>query len=205
MTLEMTNRLVRWLARLWVGPHYFVPVGGHSWRGALGYVRAALELEEQTRTLGIESAWMITAAGTGGTLAGLMAGSYLLGSSLRPLGIDVGGLWRGFPRSVAHLASEVCARLGNPHTFIPDDVPLREGIYVGERYGVPSDMGNAAVRRLAQLEGIILDPIYTGKAFAGMIDLMAKGDLGHDEPVIFLHTGGVPALFAHPEVTGRKE
>jgi 1-aminocyclopropane-1-carboxylate deaminase/D-cysteine desulfhydrase-like pyridoxal-dependent ACC family enzyme len=185
------------LARLRVGRHYFIPVGGHSWRGCLGYVRAAFELDEQARGLGLEASWLLLAAGTGGTLAGLLAGLRLCGSSLRPLAIDVGRLWKGFPDSIAHMAGELCARLGQPHSFGADEVPLIEGAYVGRRYGVPSRDGVAAVQRLARLEGIALDPIYTGKAFAGLLDLAGRGQLGEDEPIIFLHTGGLPSLFAH--------
>jgi D-cysteine desulfhydrase len=197
MTLETANRLVRWLARLRMGRHYFIPVGGHSWRGCLGYVRAAFELDAQARGLGLEECWLLLAAGTGGTLAGLLAGLRLCGSSLRPLAIDVGRLWKRFPDSIARMAGELCTRLGQPRAFGADDVPLIEDTYVGARYGVPSRDGVAAVGRLARLEGIALDPIYTGKAFAGLLDLAGRGQLGEDEPIIFLHTGGLPGLFAH--------
>lgn len=196
MTLETTTRLVRLLARLRLGSHYFIPVGGHSWRGGLGYVAAALEIHEQAAALGISDAWLVTAAGTGGTLAGLWAGLDLLGSPLRPLGIDVGKLWKDFPASIAGLASEISRHLGGDRLFTAAQVPLVEGSYVGERYGVPSGEGRAAIGRLARAEGILLDPIYTAKAFAGMLDLAARGRLGRDEPLIFLHTGGLPALFA---------
>ncbi len=196
LTLETTIRLVRLIAWLRIGPHYFIPVGGHSWRGCLGYVRAASELDEQARNLGIGDAHVVMAAGSGGTLAGMITGLHLIGSSLRPLGIDVGRLWKNFPISIARLASELSARLNQPHTFTPDEIPLIENTYVGSRYAVPSEQGVAAIRRLAQSEGIILDPVYTGKAFAGLIDLVERGQLGRDVPIIFLHTGGLPALFA---------
>ena len=193
-SLETTIRLARLLARLRVGPHYFIPVGGHTWLGALGYVRAAVEIDEQARGLGCGDAWLVVAAGSGGTLAGLLAGLHLVGSRLRPLGIDVGKLWKAFPAAVAHLATEVCARLGEPHAFAPGDVPLVEGTYVGEAYGRPSEAGNAALERLARAEGIFLDPVYTAKAFAGLLGETARFAPG--EPVVFLHTGGLPALFA---------
>jgi D-cysteine desulfhydrase len=196
MTLETAIRLVRLIAWARLGPHYFIPVGGHAWRGCLGYVRAALELDAQARELGMADAHVVMAAGSGGTLAGMLAGLHLIGSSLRPLGIDVGCLWKNFPISIARLASELCMRLNQPHTFSPAEIPLLESTYVGERYAVPSEQGDAAIRRLAQSEGIILDPVYTGKAFAGMIDLSERGQLGSDEPIVFLHTGGLPALFA---------
>jgi D-cysteine desulfhydrase family pyridoxal phosphate-dependent enzyme len=196
LTLETTNRLVRFLAWLRLGRHFFIPVGGYSWRGCLGYVRAALEIELQARALGIEKAHLVLAAGTGGTLAGLLAGLTLMDSSLSLLGIDVGKLWKGFPTSLARLTAEICRRLGAKRVFKPGEIPLLEWIYAQPKYGVPSPSGQDAIQRLARTEGILLDPIYTGKAFAGMLDLVEKGELGSDEPIIFLHTGGLPALFA---------
>jgi 1-aminocyclopropane-1-carboxylate deaminase/D-cysteine desulfhydrase-like pyridoxal-dependent ACC family enzyme len=94
---------------------HFIPVGGHSWRGCLGYVRAAVELDVQTDTPEFDNAFVLMAAGSGGTLAGMIAGLHCLGSSLRPLGIDVGRLWKNFPSSIARLASELCDQLNQPH------------------------------------------------------------------------------------------
>lgn len=196
MTLETSNRLVHLLAWLLVGRHYFIPVGGYSWRGCLGYVRAAVEIETQARALGIENAYLVLPAGTGGTLAGLLAGLTLMKSSLCLLGIDVGKLWKGFPVSLARLTGEICERLGEKRIFEPDQIPLLEEIYTLPKYGVPSPRGEDAIRRLARTEGILLDPVYTGKAFDGLLNLVAKGELGSNEPIIFLHTGGLPALFA---------
>jgi D-cysteine desulfhydrase family pyridoxal phosphate-dependent enzyme len=194
--MERANRLVRLLARLRVGAHYFIPVGGHSWRGCLGYARAGLEIHEQARSRDISNAWVVTAAGTGGTLAGLMAGLRLAESPLRVLGLDIGRLWTDFPETVARVASETCARLGTPVDFAPERVPLIEETYVGEAYGTPSEEGVAAIHRLAATEGLLLDPVYTAKAFAGLLELVQRGQLGRDEPIVFVHTGGLPALFA---------
>jgi 1-aminocyclopropane-1-carboxylate deaminase/D-cysteine desulfhydrase-like pyridoxal-dependent ACC family enzyme len=196
MTIESTNRLVRLLAWLLVGRHTFIPVGGYSWRGGLGYVRAALEIETQARALGIEKAYLVLAAGTGGTLAGLLAGLTLMDSSLSLLGIDIGKLWKGFPASLARLATEICKHLGAKRVFKPGEIPLLEEIYSIPKYGVSSSSGQNAIMKLARAEGILLDPVYTGKAFAGMLDLIEEGKLGSNEPIIFLHTGGLPALFA---------
>lgn len=196
MTLETTNKLVHFLASLRLGRHYFIPVGGHSWRGCLGYVRAAIEIDSQARALGIENARLVLAAGTGGTLAGLLAGLTLIDSSLCLLGIDVGKLWKGFPVSLARLAGEICEHLGTKHAFEPGTIPLLEEIYSAPKYGVPSSECQEAIKLFARTEGILLDPVYTGKAFAGMLDLIEKGELGSNEPIIFLHTGGLPALFA---------
>lgn len=198
-TIEANTRLVRLVALALVGRHYFIPVGGHNWLGCLGYVRAALELDEQVRLLGLEKAHLLLAAGSGGTLAGLMAGLTLCCSGIQPLGIDVGKLWKAFPVSIASLATEICARLGEPHRFTPRQVPLIEETYVGSHYGFPSAEGQSALKRLARAEGILLDPVYTAKAFAGMLAEIDKGSLGKNDPVIFLHTGGLPALFAFPD------
>jgi len=198
MTLAASVRLARLVALALAGRHYFIPVGGHNWLGCLGYVRAALELDEQVRALGLDNPHLVLAAGSGGTLSGLIAGLTLGRSGIQPLGIDVGKLWKAFPASVASLATEICTRLGEPHQFSPQEVPLIEGAYVGRRYGFPSAGGQSALKRLARLEGILLDPVYTAKAFAGMLDEIEKGNLGQNDPVIFLHTGGLPALFAFP-------
>ena len=196
MTLEVTNRLVHLLAWLRLGQHYFIPVGGYSWRGCLGYVRAAIEIESQIRTLGLENARLVLAVGTGGTLAGLLAGLTLMDSSLSLLGIDIGKLWKGFPVSLARLTGEICGHLGIKRIFESEDIPLLEEIYAFPKYGVPAPGGWDAIWQLAHTEGILLDPVYTGKAFAGLLDLAKKGRLGSNDPIIFLHTGGLPALFA---------
>jgi 1-aminocyclopropane-1-carboxylate deaminase/D-cysteine desulfhydrase-like pyridoxal-dependent ACC family enzyme len=196
MTIERSNWLVRLLATALVGPHYFIPVGGHTWRGGLGYVRGAFELVEQLGALGLSDARVICAAGTGGTLAGLMAGLALAQVPASVLGIDVGRLWRNFPHSVATLASELCFQLGGTPRFRAQDVPLIENRYVGRGYAIPDPLAMQAIGRLAQLEGVVLDPVYTGKAFAGMLNLAERGELGRATPLVFVHTGGAPALFA---------
>ncbi len=199
MTLEATNRLVRLLSWLVVGPSYFVPVGGHAPLGCVGYVLAALEIHTQVQARGLENVTVVTAAGTGGTLAGLLAGFALLDSPVRVLALDVGKLWKSFSASLARLSGEICALLGEAHSFAPADIPLLLDRYVGAAYGVPSPAGNAAVRRLAECEGVFLDPIDTGKAMAGLLDLVGHGYWKRSDTVIFLHTGGVPGLFAFPE------
>lgn len=196
MSIETTIRLVRLVSVCMLGRSYFIPVGGHNALGGLGYVRAALEIDEQARAAGIAQAHLILAAGSGGTLSGLMAGLALCGSQLKLLGIDVGKLWKGFPASIASLANEIGSQLGQPLSFTAQQVPLIESTYVGPIYGSPSEQGNIAMRTLAQLEGLLLDPVYTAKAFAGLLGEHAKGHLGQRTPLIFLHSGGLPALFA---------
>ncbi len=196
MTLKAANRLVGLVAWMWLGQHYFIPVGGHSWLGCLGYVRAALEIHQQASEMGIENAHLVVATGTGGTLAGLLAGLSMVDSPLRLFGIDIGKLWKGFSTSLARLTTEICHRLGEKRSFHADEIPLLEDVYFAPKYGSPSQECLKAIRKLARLEGVLLDPVYTGKAFAGLLDLVEKGKLGQEEPIIFLHTGGLPALFA---------
>ncbi|MDX1435525.1 MAG: D-cysteine desulfhydrase family protein [Anaerolineales bacterium] len=204
MRLETANRLVRWLSRLMVGSGYFIPAGGHSWLGCAGYAAAARETDQQARERGIEDALLALAVGTGGTLAGLMVGLKAENSRLDLLGIDVGKLWRSFPESISRVANGLGSRLELTHRFTPPNVPILEGTYVGERYGLPSEAGKAAQKRLARMEGILLDPVYSAKAFAGLLDLIERSALQANQPVIFLHTGGLPGIFAFNHVAWDK-
>lgn len=201
MTLEQSVRLVRLVARLtpscWGKRLYFMPVGGHTPLGCLGYVLAAMEVEEQLRERGIEQTTMVTAVGTGGTLAGLLAGFHLLNSKHKLLGIDVGKLWRAFPASIASLASEICGLLGQRREFTAADVPIIERTYVGQAYARPTPESQEAIRLAARQEGLVLDPVYSSKAMAGLMDLVKQGRWKAGEQVVFLHTGGMPALWAH--------
>lgn len=203
MSIEATNRLVHLLSWVLVGSSYFIPVGGHTALGCLGYVLGAAEIQAQVEALGLEDVTVVTAVGTGGTLAGLVAGFALLDSPVHVLGIDVGKLWQGFPSSIARLTGEICALLGERRSFVAGEIPLIADRYVGQAYGIPSPEGNAALRRTAECEGIFLDPVYTGKAMGGLFDLIAKGNLKSARNVIFLHTGGIPGLFAFPEIVDK--
>ncbi len=199
MTLETTNRLVRLVSWPLTGIRtFFIPVGGHSIIGCLGYVEAACEIIEQLKIIGLEQekVTIVMAAGTGGTLAGLLAGFTILQSPIKLLGIDIGNLWRGFPESIARLSIELCRSLGTDFRFEPKDIPIIENTYVGKAYAHPSEIGRQAMYKLAKTEGIILDPVYTGKALAGLIDLVNKRFFDKDDHVIFLHSGGFPALGA---------
>jgi D-cysteine desulfhydrase family pyridoxal phosphate-dependent enzyme len=199
MSLETVIRLVKVAALPLAGRSaYYIPGGGHNVVGCLGYVKCALELHEQMAGAGLldRPATLVTACGTGGTLAGLMAGLAVLDSPVQLLGIDVGKLWKGFPASIARLASDICATLGSPRRFEAAAVPLIEGRYVGPGYARVTVEAEQAARMTAELEGIVLDPIYTGKAMAGLLDLVRSGRFAAGERVIFLHTGGEPGLWA---------
>jgi 1-aminocyclopropane-1-carboxylate deaminase/D-cysteine desulfhydrase-like pyridoxal-dependent ACC family enzyme len=138
-----------------VGSHYYIPIGGSNRLGSLGYVRAAVEIAEQALAADLGPAHLVVAAGSGGTLAGLLAGLTLLGSEIRLLGIDIGRLWTDFPLHVSRVATAACELLGSPLGFDPDRVPLLEGRYVGTGYAEPSTAGCMAIRRLARSEGLL--------------------------------------------------
>ncbi len=197
MTVEQACRLVRWGVRLWPGcmgrPLFFMPVGGHGPVGCLAYVQAAIELDAQLRERGIGKATVLVATGTGGTLAGLLAGLHLLGSRHRPLGVDVGRLWRRLPASTATLAAALCQRLGSRWAVTAADVPLIERVYVGEGYAHPSREGEHALRLAAESEGLVLDTVYTAKAMAALIDLVRRGRWSRNDHLVFLHSGGASA------------
>jgi D-cysteine desulfhydrase len=195
-TFEELDGYVRRQAAERVGDHYYIPLGGSNGLGSVGYLRAALELEEQAKHVGVEDAWLVVATGSGGTLAGLLAGLRTIGSRVRLIGIDVARIWKNSPQLVARMANDALGLLGLSAIVEPANVTLIEGTYVGLGYAVPTEEGVAAIRHLLREEGLLLDPTYTGKAFAGLLDLQASGQFGDNDPVIFWHTGGLPGLFA---------
>ena len=197
-SLHGTARLVRMVASLHpaIGPRrlYFLPVGGHTPLGCLGYVPAAVELVQQAADAGFRPDAVVAAAGSGGTLAGLLAGFHLLAAPVQTVGVDVGNLWTGFGQDILDMAGRVAARLGCPHTFAAGDLTLHAG--AGPGYARPHPPAQDAVELAARSQGLLLDPVYTGKAMAGLVDLIRAGRFRSDQQVIFLHTGGTPALFA---------
>ncbi len=201
LRLEQAIRLVGWLSWLLVGPRrYFIPVGGHNVTGCLGYVAAALELQRQIEQAGLRRVTVVVAAGTGGTLAGLLAGFTILESPVRLLGLDIGKLWPGFAPSLARLTGDLCAALGSPRKFSPAAIPLRcDDTVVGPGYARLTEGAREAIALMAQTEGILLDPVYTGKAFAGLLAQLRQGAFDAEETVIFLHSGGAPSLWAFAE------
>ena len=169
---------------------YPMPIGGASAVGALGYVHAAAELLSQAPDVDV----VVVADGSGGTHAGLVAG---LGDHERVLGVDVGAR-DDLETMVPARAVEVAALAGLPEPV--GTVRLDAG-HRGPCYGCPTDEARAAVLRAARLEGLVLDPVYTGKAMAGLLAACEDGRLDTAQSVVFLHTGGLPALFAAPYAT----
>ncbi len=170
---------------------YLVPYGGSSTTGALGYAFAVEEFLNQ----GVHADWMVFATSSGGTHAGLTLGQRLFGYGGKVLGISIDESEDWLKSHVSALASATSERLGHRIDFTPDDV-LANDQYCRAGYGVLTDAEREAVRLFARCEGLLLDPVYTGRAAAALIDLIRKGFFKQDETVLFWHTGGQPALFA---------
>jgi D-cysteine desulfhydrase len=170
---------------------YLVPYGGSNATGALGYAFAMKELMRQ----GANADWIVFATSSGGTHAGLLLGQRVFGFSGRILGISIDESEEWLKQEVSQLASATGEKLGQPIEITPGDV-LANADYCGAGYGVLTEQEREAIRLFAEYEGLLLDPVYTARAAAGMIDLIRKGFFEMSETVLFLHTGGQPALFA---------
>lgn len=178
------------------GQPYIIPGGASNAIGALGYVNCAVELLEQARERGLVIDHLVTATGSAGTQAGLAVGLKAMGSELPLLGIGVNVGRDAQEKKVHALACETAEFIGKPGLVAREDI-IANCDYVGEGYGVPTDGMNEAVLMLARLEGLLFDPVYSGKALAGMIDLIRNGDFDESRNIVFLHTGGSAALFAY--------
>ena len=170
---------------------YLVPYGGSNATGALGYAFAMKELIEQN----VNADWIVFASSSGGTHAGLLLGQRIFGFSGRVLGISVDESEEWLKSEVSKLASATSEKVGERIEFTLGEVQVNAD-YCGAGYGVVTEREREAIHTFASCEGLLLDPVYTGRAAAGMIDLIRTGFFKTNETVLFLHTGGQPALFA---------
>jgi D-cysteine desulfhydrase family pyridoxal phosphate-dependent enzyme len=170
---------------------YLVPYGGSSPTGALGYAFAMEELMKQE----VKTDWIVFATSSGGTHAGLTLGKHVFDYPGKVLGISIDESEAWLKSHVSALASDASELLGERIEFSPEDVMATDA-YCQAGYGVLTDTEREAVKLFAKYEGLLLDPVYTGRAAAGMIDLIRKGFFKNEETVLFWHTGGQPALFA---------
>jgi L-cysteate sulfo-lyase len=170
---------------------YLVPYGGSSPTGALGYAFAVEEFMKQNEKVD----WMVFGTSSGGTHAGLVLGQRAFGFKGKVLGISIDESEDWLKTRVSQLASDASEKFGGRIEFTPEDV-LANQDYCKAGYGVLTDAEREAVRLFAKYEGLLLDPVYTGRAAAGMIDLIRKGFFKNEETILFWHTGGQPALFA---------
>jgi D-cysteine desulfhydrase len=170
---------------------YLVTYGGSNPTGALGYAFAMEEFLQQN----VAADWILFGTSSGGTHAGLVLGQRVFGYQGRVLGISIDEPEEWLKVRVSSLASDASEKLGKRIEFKRDEVLVNEE-YCQAGYGVLTDAEREAVRLFAKLEGLLLDPVYTGRAAAGMIDLIRKGFFKKEETILFWHTGGQPVLFA---------
>jgi len=183
---------------------YLAPIGGSLTEGsmtaplgAVSYVGAFLEIFDQCRQQKIKPDYVVLATGSASTQAGLQAGAELLSPNTEIVGISVSGDRSSVSKSVEIIAEQTFAALAAADNRKPDVVVFDE--YNGEGYGILNDATVRALRLVARTEGILLDPVYTGKAMAGLLDLIDKGYFEKGSNVVFLHSGGTPALFPYRE------
>lgn len=175
---------------------YVIPGGGSNPVGALGYAAVAFEIEAQANERDLRLDAIVHATGSSGTQAGLVAGLVGHGNATPVLGICVSRQADVQEKQVRRLAAATAEHLGIPGAF-PADRVAASSDYVGQGYGVPTEGMIEAVGLLARHEGVLLDPVYSGKAMAGLIDLVRKGHWKAGRNVLFIHTGGTPGLFAY--------
>ncbi len=183
---------------------YAIPRGGACALGVLGHVLAARELQQQCQALGLEPGTIWLAVGSGGTLAGWLLGTALLGAPWRVEGVTVSRPAHEVRARVAVLAAEAAQRLDVNVQIASAHIVVHDG-FIGAGYGIPTPAGDAAIQLAARTQGLFFDPTYTGKAFAGLAAQAASGELPQRGPIVFLHTGGEPALFAHARREPRRQ
>jgi len=184
------------------GKHpYLIPVGGSDDIGSLGYVRCAKEILKQLSEKKTEIDQIILATGSAGTQAGLLAGLIAENSIIPVLGINVSRCEKEQTELVDSLLRRVLLKLNLDEKLASERV-FTNGNYYGESYGVPTQSMVSAVKQCASLEGLLLDPVYTGKAMAGLMDLCHQKVIKPGSNILFLHTGGSTGLFAYQEVFG---
>lgn len=175
---------------------YIVPGGASYPIGAVGYVNAVLELINQAKEENLNIDYIFHASGSGGTQAGLVTANKALEAEIEILGICIkpnANQW--LTEKIVKIANGIAKLLDLKEVVNRKDVVLI-GDYAGEAHGVPTSEAVEAIKLVAQTEGILLDPVYTGKSLAGLIDLIKKEHFRKDDNVVFIHTGGTPALFA---------
>jgi len=175
---------------------YIIPGGGSNALGALGYVTAALELADQAMNMGLNIDELVHATGSAGTQAGLVVGMEGARTQIPVLGIGVRAPRQPQEDKVFMLAQQTADLLGVPGSVSREKV-FANCDYIGEGYGIPTPSMMEAVTMLARLEGILLDPVYSGKGMAGLIDLVRKGHYRKGQNIVFLHTGGAVGLYGY--------
>lgn len=178
---------------------YVIPGGGSNATGALGYVRCMHELAVQLDGADLHVDAIVHATGSAGTQAGLVAGALMLGGAIPVLGVSVRAPRERQIANVTRVTEETLELLGMPALLHDRAIDVVDD-YVGPGYGYPTDETLAAIRLLATVEGILLDPVYSAKGFAGLLDMIRNGRFRRGEQVVFVHTGGAAVLPAYEKL-----
>jgi D-cysteine desulfhydrase len=177
---------------------YLIPLGASNEIGAVGFVAAIEELDNQLKEQRLNVDHVVFASSSFGTQAGLCVGAKAIGFTAQIAAIAIDSSRAELQAGVADLADATIRRLGLKLTFSPEEVVAYDG-YLGAGYAVMGEPEKEAISLVARTEGILLDPVYTGRAMAGLIDLIRKGEFGKEETIVFWHTGGSAALFAYAD------
>ncbi len=175
---------------------YIIPGGGSNVIGSTGYVACAQEILQQTFDMGLNLDYILSTSGSGGTHSGLLVGFYGNNSNIPIIGVSVRAAKEAQENTIFDLAKRTAVHVGFNGEIPREAVNVLDD-YVGAGYSVPTSEMVEAVQLLARTEGILLDPVYTGKAMSGLIGLIRKGYFKKDDNVLFIHTGGSPALYAY--------
>jgi len=182
---------------------YVIPYGGSNEIGAMGFVEAVHELDLQMSATDMDITHIVFASSSGGTQAGLLAGKILYNKAFEVIGINIDKDETGdvpFIQTVRQITNTTAKKLHLEHHFTDADIILRDE-FIGNGYGVTGDLEREAITLLAQHEGILIDPVYTGRAMGGLIKMIRDKEFSQQDTVLFWHTGGAPALFSYaPEL-----
>jgi D-cysteine desulfhydrase family pyridoxal phosphate-dependent enzyme len=178
---------------------YMIPTGGSTSVGALGYLNCVFEITKQSKELEVDFNHLIHSTGSGGTQSGLLIGKELYSPDLEILGINVGDPTERLQKEIKEIIKDFSKDWGLELMIGDEEIKILEG-YFGEGYGIPTQEMIDMVKLMAKLEGVFLDPVYTGKAIVGLVDLIKSDVIPKDNNVLFLHSGGGPSIFNYKDI-----
>lgn len=195
-TVEAMREYAGYLKRKGYNPYLIHLATFSGPLATLGYVEGTRELLSQTRSLGVSYNYAFVAVGSGGTVSGMLLGFAEAAFQCRVVGVSVSEQAPSLRKRIEYCLEESCKLADIKANVNPEDISITDR-FIGEGHGVPTKEGLDAIRLVASTEGILLDPVYTGKAMAALIAAVKTGQIGPDSNVLFLHTGGIPNLFYH--------
>ncbi|MHB8929767.1 MAG: D-cysteine desulfhydrase family protein [Melioribacteraceae bacterium] len=197
---EKIPQITEELIRLGKKP-YIIPYGGSNEIGVVGFVEAVNELKTQLEEMNEKISHVVFASSSGGTHAGLVLGKYIYNQNYILIGVEIDKEEFGnlvYSDHLLNLTNSSAKFWGIDHTFTKNDLILKNE-YLGEGYGVVGELEKNAIKLLAETEGILVDPVYTGRAFGALVDMIKRGEFNNSDAILFWHTGGSPSIFSSAE------